>query len=309
MDVRDATAQLREMYPNAPSTDGSSIYTTDTGGGRRESMAPPPRPPMANPWDWNQRAPGVTPDDDAQSPGADRAESPVLPFASPSTPRMTAAQPPTLPGGERRVSAASTSSAASDYHYHHAMAMRPRHNTGLSNFSIPEDDVTQQQPSTPPASALPPIPTHKRAPTFRDSGIGSPISPTTPEVPVPDGHKPSYLPGFIQAGSTGDSEDAAVVPDSAQAPEVVPKDRLPQDDGLIPVETEPSALVHDMTEKEKEDAKILPDSSVTLAGGFCDGAKDVIRGGIGVKRVKKPVCPFRRGTRCQLHANLGHRPL
>jgi hypothetical protein len=65
------------------------------------------------------------------------------------------------------------------------------------------------------------------------------------------------------------------------------------DEGLIPVESEvdnKSALPLAISPKP---SPLTLNSSFYMQKGFCEGAKEVLRGEIGVKRVKKPVSTIR----------------
>lgn len=65
---------------------------------------------------------------------------------------------------------------------------------------------------------------------------------------------------------------------------------LSGEEGLIPVLGEASGSgTTSLTRPKESDCTINIDSSFYQYMGFCDGAKDVIRGGAGVKRIRKPV--------------------
>ncbi|KAF4126624.1 hypothetical protein GMORB2_0360 [Geosmithia morbida] len=324
-DVHDATAQPPAADPSAPSTDHMTMDWQDSRDrGRPRSPVsnpwdlqkmPPtegaPPPSSQADWDINQRA--------------SEDEPPILPAAwliTDAASGVAVIRPPPpgdgdyRPGyrdgsvGDRRMSIASSSCSAHSDQHDRPRHTRPRHETGLSSFSIPKDKVEQQHVSPPyvrhpgpaspvagpppsapnPLSSLPPIPASKHMYVRRDSAIESPISPTGPtplsptvlDVPTKTQQLP-ILPGFV--GSLPGPEGTM-----SQLPEVVPYGAtLPIDTGLIPVETGAApARARVVTDKQKEEARILADSSIALCGGFCEGTNEVIRGRIGVKRLRKP---------------------
>ncbi|KAK2008597.1 SH3 domain-containing protein [Colletotrichum eremochloae] len=61
-------------------------------------------------------------------------------------------------------------------------------------------------------------------------------------------------------------------------------------EGLIPVESESSSVTKTttMVSSRQKDCRIGLSSSFYLYKGFCEGAKEVIMGGLGVKKIKKP---------------------
>jgi hypothetical protein len=66
------------------------------------------------------------------------------------------------------------------------------------------------------------------------------------------------------------------------------------DEGLIPVESEESDSTLGQVKLSQRDCTIGPGSTFYLYKGFCQGAKEVLRGDIGVKKMKKPasISPF-----------------
>ena len=65
------------------------------------------------------------------------------------------------------------------------------------------------------------------------------------------------------------------------------------DDGLIPVVDSPerAAAPHQIEPMVQADCTIGLNSSFFQFKGFCEGAKEVVRGGLGVKKIKKAVSP------------------
>ncbi|KAK1995176.1 SH3 domain-containing protein [Colletotrichum falcatum] len=61
-------------------------------------------------------------------------------------------------------------------------------------------------------------------------------------------------------------------------------------EGLIPVESESSIVTKPptMVSSRPKDCRIGPSSSFYLYKGFCEGAKEVAMGGLGIKKIKKP---------------------
>jgi hypothetical protein len=72
-----------------------------------------------------------------------------------------------------------------------------------------------------------------------------------------------------------------------ELPQVV---RMPEIDNLpIPVETETPTPEHPPN-PFAVDCKLNPQSSFYTHKGFCDGAKEILNGGAGVKKTVKAVC-------------------
>lgn len=88
--------------------------------------------------------------------------------------------------------------------------------------------------------------------------------------------------GSPELGHGGARVSSAMYGDSA--PELAPT-AAQGDDGLIPVESEKAAPQDTLP---KRDTSITLNSSFYQLKGFCEGAKDVLRGELGVKKVKKP---------------------
>lgn len=281
----------------------------------------PPRPPSANPWDWQAKqgseGAGAGDGKSVHSPGD---ESPILPGGTPGTePRrqsLVTPQPtPSEHGGshdgeDRRLSNVST---ASHNTFGHGFQ---RQKSVMSSFSIPENSVSEQQ--------------NGMIPYFQTTGTFSPVS--------PQGGQASVAPSVNSGGSTvGDAENVVspgtrppsgfnpvpslgrptplgpAIPEDQPGLEVVGPTTIDHhESGPIPVESErqpseaqsnspaPSQSQVSQTplsthgsvasmEMTTAQASISDTSSFRIAKGFCDGAAEVIRGGIGVKRTKKPV--------------------
>lgn len=303
-DIHDATAQLRGMMCSPSTTDSS-----------HDHMREPPRPPSMNPWDWEVKP---APPSDSRTPEevdfdrrAVETESPVLPAASlsgDSHPRLAVAHPPPSSvasgqsdyGGhdeERRLSATSqnTASDRGGYNHHHYNApSRPRQVT-LSQFSIPENEVSEQHGAIPffKPAATPYSPTqsqHSRQASIPMSVNSDTLSETThTDLASPSSHDSRGQYGSL--GATGFSPVRPPPPPPVQpAPDAASASVLAQmDAGPIPVESEDASKPARPATNQAEECKIGDDSSFHLGKGFCEGAQDVLRGGIGVKRTKKQV--------------------
>jgi len=293
-DIQDTSAQLRGMMRSP--TEGH--YDLPSG---------PPKPPTGNPWDW-QAKPGearTASDAGSQHRRDVDDESPVLPSASlhgdgmrfavvhPPPPSVAGSAHPDHSGMEvddRRMSAAAGSSMVN----HQLQPRQPQRQPTLSSFSIPEDDIPSSQPGTIPffqTANVPysPMSQHSRQPSFPMSEHSD-----TSEGPRPDlVSLPSHDSRFPRASlAVSPLPGPSVVPVS-QAPEAVAEQPsaamlAEMDCAPIPVVTEESPETTKPAAEQVEECRIDDNSSFNLAKGFCDGAKEVIRGGIGVKRTKKP---------------------
>jgi hypothetical protein len=302
--VDEATAQMRRMLQQASIDEG------------------PPRPPSTNPWDWQvrQQGSGGRQGDDGESiiiaPPGD--ESPVLPPSALSVESrgMSSVQHPAPlnitshqsehggshdGGDERRLSSMSASSHNTFGHGYQ------RQKSVMSSFSIPEHSVSEH--SVPqqngmvsyfqPTGSFSPVSSHGRQTSLVPS-VNSESSTTgeldTYRPPIesqqPAGFSPTPAPAVPHTMSAAAIEAQAGL-------QVVTNDRpAPLDSGPIPVETEqqtqssptPSSQIPHTTQKSVQatPAPIDTTTSFHLQKGFCDGAAEVIRGGIGVKRTKKP---------------------
>ena len=303
-DIHDATAQLRNMMRSPSDTDSIREYSRE-----------PPKPPSGNPWDWQSRP-------DRRSSEGHRSleqESPILPVSSANDnhgiPFAVVHPPPpnvvgsyssqaTLDEDERRGSGSDRSHGS--FPSHHYSNSRQRQ-AKFSSFSIPEHEVSQQ-PGTIPffhPSGQYAQSHHERNSSFATS-IGSDNSePRRPDLISLNSnesrhpsqisyHTPNY--GGIDAAAVSQpqSPPPPLHGPPLQAPPPIPtltaEAMAEMDCAPIPVETE-QPKYQKFSETDIERCKISDDSSFNLAKGFCEGAKEVIRGGIGVKRIKKPVSP------------------
>ena len=260
-------------------------------------------------------------------------ESPVLPPSALSSEprRMSFVQPPAPlnissnqsehggshdGGDDHRLS---SMSAASHNTFGHGYQ---RQKSVMSSFSIPEHSVSEQNGMIPyfqPSGSFSPASSHGRqtslAPSVNSesSATGEPDYQRPPvESRQPVGFSPAPAPAVPHSMTPAAIEAQAGL-------EVVTIDTSAHvDSGPIPVETErpaqqtqpsptPSSQVpytpqtpqtqHAVPSPSQIQATPGPIDNTTsfhLQKGFCDGAAEVIRGGIGVKRTKKPVvaiCP------------------
>jgi hypothetical protein len=102
--------------------------------------------------------------------------------------------------------------------------------------------------------------------TLDSSSIGSPTSTSSPQLSVS-----SHAPQLPPLDPNGGLERTPII--------------MEEHEGLIPVSTE---LPPPAKPLPRRDTSITLDSSFYLQKGFCEGAKEVLRGDIGVKKVKKP---------------------
>jgi hypothetical protein len=295
-DNNDPNSQLRGLMRSPTSHDSIQDAVQDQ-----------PRPPSANPWDWNVKA-GEDGRHRVESPVENRAElneSPVLPKASyQDDPNGFTVVPPPISatgGGfqqvhemeDRRSSSLSQHSAPAHHQYHHP-PHPPRRQPTLPNFSIPEHDVTSGQPGSipffQPSQPFSPASQHSRQPSFPLSEHSDgPVRPDLISLPSqgePRGRGNSFN------SSIGISPLQPPTPAIPGAQPIVQAsaEMLAQMESLpIPVESEQPLNPAADGAGELNGAKIDETTSFILAKGFCEGAKEVIRGGIGVKRTKKPV--------------------
>ncbi|EFY92739.1 hypothetical protein MAC_01375 [Metarhizium acridum CQMa 102] len=325
--VEDATAQFRTLLENRqpPSVHG---HVRDPGLGvlrleipPEQQMPDPPRPPSPDPWD-PQRAPysdhGVmgnySPVD--RRPTSIRAESPIDPAISPLGPdsrrRISSTdsqqssgsttvrqEPDTRVQDESRHSGSSTWSSSTNATSH---GTRLRHHTFSS--TIPEEEQTPRKSSNPihvpqlqVRPPVPPIPLEHRKPLEHSATRGVDDMRRQYLNRQPQGQPPNVTlpaPPSRQNSTQGIARALSLrspTPKSQAELEVAPgiTDRDYSD--LIPVGTEPNT--DSCTESVKvslsqKDCTIGPSSTFYLYKGFCDGAQEVLQGGIGVKKTKRP---------------------
>ncbi|KAK0391165.1 hypothetical protein NLU13_0666 [Sarocladium strictum] len=193
---------------------------------------------------------------------------------------------PSSPGRERRYSPFPPPSA------------RPRTVAKISQLatSIPEDSVINGTGglsiSQPPASAA--SSQEPNSPEHTGHGIGYAVSSNFA------GFEQTYRPTIISHHTQGSTSETVASPqisprirpvqDDSEGLQVAPSHNRLDQEMLIPVDAD---LKEERTSSSPlplaGDCSITPQSSFWLAKGFCDGAKEVSRGGIGIKKTKKPV--------------------
>lgn len=301
--VDEATAQMRKL-----------LQQTNFG------EAPPP-PPSTNPWDWQTKDPGErrSGGEDGESdytrPGD---ESPILPDGAPNseprrlsyvtpqpTPSITSAPSEHGGDGDGDDHRLSNISAASHNTFGHGFQ---RQKSVMSTFSIPEDSVSQQ---------------NGMIPYFQKTSAFSPVSPQVRQIGmVPPRGSEGTTRSDVESNLPSPSSSFTPLPSLGLSPEAIEaqpglevaafQTSNVTDLGPIPVEPERQASeaqstsptlsqarlrqtaqsTHDsVASAEFFNAQCVIDetSSFQISKGFCDGAAEVIRGGIGVKRTKKPV--------------------
>ncbi|KND88744.1 hypothetical protein TOPH_06580 [Tolypocladium ophioglossoides CBS 100239] len=321
--VADATSQLQRLIY---SRDSSSL--DDVPEVLRPARAPkpepepapveqPPRPPSTNPWD-----PQVAPlFDDGRSgeyspierrPVVYRPESPVDPAISPLSPQRerkassVGRRPVTsLSGGSDYDSDDRRQSSSSAYSSNSAPYSS---RTRASNLTtpIPEEELveraTKPLPQLPPPRYSPVLSYSQRSSIMPhwmtgESTAGSgdvgghhqlivvrngPASENPP--PVPPIPRNFALQNNEPRPPTSAPQDQ---PGLEIPPPIMPTTEI--DTGLIPVEPETTNSASPESHGRLNDCNITSASSFYHHKGFCEGAKEVIRGDIGIKKTQKPV--------------------
>lgn len=292
-------------------------------------IKPPPAPPLLDPWDVKAILPRdeIMPLDDAaierrpQVPRGD-SESPVDPSISPSVirdPRQSftnqlnphTSQLSHSSGGSHGVgingfdptvqmendrahlpSSISTSPGRGDsYHGVSPLSHRPRNPTITSNVSstIPEDIAIDGTGGVsirhaPSQGTMPPALSSSWG-QASDSGFAG-FDSRRPEFFQ---HHTHYS-NADTISSSQLSPTARPVDPVAEGLELAPATFSVDHDLPIPVESENQPHEdHPVIQPSSADCSITPGSSFWLSKGFCEGAKEVCRGGIGVEKRKKPV--------------------
>lgn len=330
--VEAATAELRRMMQSRSGPD-EGLYAESPGAIHTPQSAltpvePPPRPPSGNPWDFNVKA-SLTPrenqfsDDftfERRQPVAP-IESPIEPISPPLSPDQgREMRPRPLKKGVDRSSQYSNDSQVSSggiesttYERTYSVFPTPRgryssHNSILST-SIPEDVVSERS-STGYMSQLSPVP-RTVPPRSHSLPQSRPESVETNPGSVFDSSRAdgATTPLTDNRGSSFSAADGSPTLGTVEMnhlsvkhlpvnnfqgmlepvrPVMVPEvDNLP-----IPVDTEVVAPEHPPN-PFAIDCKLSPQSSFYVHKGFCDGAKEILSGGAGVRKTVKAVCYFR----------------
>ena len=324
--VEAATAELRRMMQSRSGPD-EGLYAESPGASHTPQSAltpiePPPRPPSGNPWDFKT---SPTPRDnhfsddfsfERRQPVAP-IESPIEPISPPLSPDQgREMRPRPLKMAVDRSSQYSNDSQVSSvgmdsttYERTYSVFPTPRgrysgHNSILST-SIPEDVVSERS-STGYMSQLSPVPrtvpprSHSLPQSrpesvetnpgsvFDSSRADGATTPLTDNRDIADG---SPTLGTVEMNqlqvkqlSVNNYQGMLEPVRPAAVPEV---DNLP-----IPVETEVMAPEHPPN-PFAIDCKLSPQSSFYMHKGFCDGAKEILNGGAGVRKTVKAVCCLR----------------
>jgi hypothetical protein len=318
--IEDATSQLKRLM-------GFEDGFEERPPMQPSPPRQPPPIPNTNPWDVNIMPP-VDETKQATDPELERrpevprdgAESPIDPGFSPIiTPSdihhrqsITPAQPETLDpianGTEVSTnenddrshlpSSANYPTSPSRRYNPFPPPARPRTVSRTSQVAsaIPEDSVIDgtgglslQQP---PPSAV---------------GLHEP-TPSTPQAPGPsyvatsnfagfeNSHRPAIINHHTQLSTSETVASSQLSPrsrpvqDESEGLQVAPNSIRDDQELPIPVEMDlKEERTNSASQPSSIDCSITPQSSFWMAKGFCEGAKEVSRGGIGVKKTKKPV--------------------
>ncbi|KAI8679783.1 SH3 domain-containing protein [Fusarium keratoplasticum] len=324
--VEAATAQLRHLmqtqsgpdeglYANIP----ESLKPGPPQG--PPPMEPPPRPPSANPWDVKtppQHREQRFPDDfsfERRAPVAP-VESPIEPISPPLSPQRARESPTSRPrplymGSDRSSQISNdsrlspTGAEPSSYERTYSIFPTPRgrysNSNSIMSTSIPEDVASDRSSAgyiAQLSSRLPPPRTHslpKSRPESVETNQSSVFDPARTDgvnTPLTE-HRGSAVSAADSSPTLGSSE-LSTLPLKAppvnnyqgmiEPPQAV---RMPEIDNLpIPVETETPIPEHPPN-PFAVDCKLNPQSSFYTHKGFCDGAKEILNGGAGVKKTVK----------------------
>ncbi|TWU76630.1 hypothetical protein ED733_008251 [Metarhizium rileyi] len=323
--VEDATTQFRTLMARRQlfSTHGHGqepgLVIQGQDMPAEQPASEPPRPPSFDPWDTqiapyapyppcsdDGRAENYSPID--RRPTVARAESPVDPAISP------------MSSDNRRVSSNAQRSSGSitgvselDFHsqdeYRHSgssmfstSTAATSHGTRSRSYTlsptIPEEEPVLARPSNPiqvpqlqVRPPVPPVPLEHQKPwedppTSRVDDMDRQYLIRQPQGQPPNVPLPTPPSRHRIAHETGHTVNfRSPTPKSHElAPRITDGDDYP---GLIPVETEHSPEPAQVSLSQK-DCAIGPGSTFYLYKGFCDGAKEVVQGNIGVRKTKKP---------------------
>lgn len=288
-------------------------------------IEPPPRPPSANPWDIKtppQSREQRFPDDfsfERRAPVAP-VESPIEPISPPLSPDRARESPKSLPrplyiGADRSSQISNdsrlspTGAEPSSYERTYNIFPTPRgrysNTNSIMSTSIPEDVASDRSGAAAHmaqqlSSRRPPPRTHS-LPKSRPESIETNQSPVfdharTDGVSTPlTEHLGSAVSAADSSPTLGSSELSSLSLKAPpvnnyqgiiEPPQVV---LMPEIDNLpIPVETETQTPVHPPN-PFAVDCRLSPQSSFYTHKGFCDGAKEILNGGAGVKKTVKAV--------------------
>ncbi|KAF4457013.1 hypothetical protein F53441_1028 [Fusarium austroafricanum] len=322
--VEAATAELRRMMQSRSGPDeglyAESPRPSHTPQAVRTPVEPPPRPPSGNPWDYNVKTSPKPRDNHFPEDFSFERRQPVAPVESPIEPISPPLSPdssrefrprPLKMGGDRSSQFSNDSQVSSvgmepgTYERTYSVFPTPRgryssHNSILST-SIPEDVVSERS-STGYVSQLSPrtVPPRshslpKSRPESVETNTGSVFDSGRTDgvtTPLTDNRESSYS----VADGSPTLGTAELSPLSVKLPPVnnyqgmlepVQQTMVPEVDNLpIPVETEVVVPQHPPN-PFAIDCKLNPQSSFYVHKGFCEGAKEILNGGAGIKRTVK----------------------
>ncbi|KAM5348209.1 hypothetical protein ACJ41O_008033 [Fusarium nematophilum] len=322
--VEAATAQLRRMMQSQSGPDEGLYGNTPLPAPAPAPVEPPPRPPSANPWDV-KTPPAVSEtrfrDDFAFERRAPVApiESPTEPISPPLSPERarefqsprprplkTVADRSSQLSSDPRLSPTGLEPATYErsYSIFPTPASRGRYSNSNSilSTSIPEDVAPERSSMghmSQTGSKFPPPRTHslpKSRPESIETNPSSVFDNSRTDgmsTPLTSEHRGSAISAADSSPTLGSSE---LSPLSLTTPPVAGYQgvvdsrhtlRTPEVDNLpIPVESEISAPEHPPN-PFAVDCKLNPHSSFYLHKGFCEGAKEILSGGAGVRKTMK----------------------
>lgn len=279
---------------------------------------PPPRPPSANPWDHTNST--LLDDEDAHVEAGFTRRPTVAPLVT-SSPRQTAASPtsashennyfvvrrpvrspnspvpgiserhrnerdewqqqPTPPYSRQPIRSPSTQHRPSVAHSPHQQFPEEPEQYGRAITTQGQDVPGQFRRIRAESQALS-IGSNSSA--IDDQGREDMVSPEMVATrPRATSMAESFVDPYLNVRASDHSQQSS---GRAANPPITPTQ--PIDSGLILVEhTAPP--VYAPPKLSQQDCSISSNSSFYTCKGFCDGAKDVIVGGIGVKKTRKPV--------------------
>lgn len=324
--VEDATDQLRTLtsmrsLSSVHSHDhdnGATLYEQEDKAAPAvgsKSLPSPPKLPTLDPWD-----PRTLCNDDSKAnghgpvgrrPDVIRPESPVDPAISPCNHdhRMRLPAGSLFPYSPTVLSHEFESDESSEYRHSGSSALslstsatshgtRPRALHPLSP-TIPEEETPPKSSKNnyvPPLQARPPafhgVHQHIQDSSADCSHVGD-MSRQYEALRRPQGQPPNSplprLPTFrkddnLRAGDSSPEPGQSSLKSPLHAEAFA---QMAAEQGLIPVESEREVEVDHLS--SQKDCTIGPDSSFYQYKGFCEGAREVTRGGIGVRKSKRPV--------------------
>lgn len=323
--VEEATAQLRRMMQSQSGPDEGFELPPQ----KPVPVEQPPRPPSANPWDvktppvarerrmrddfaFERRAPVASPESPIE------AISPVSPARKVSSSRPRPMRTGTDRSShqsshhsshhteERSLSptVAEPGSYERSYNIFPSPGQRARTPNGSSflSTSIPEDfsmdrERGMMKPAYPArtSSQTSPYPQHVSRPESWDSDPSSVFDNRRTDrdsnsgTSEPHSSTVSAAPTSPTLGTSELSPTSPVPPNGQHGFDTLSSRHAPEMDyGPIPVETEREPA-NPHLHLSTVDCTIAANSSFYLHKGFCEGAQEVIRGGVGIRKTKRPV--------------------